>query len=347
MARIITNKFNLPEPLVLAAQDSSHWNPGDVSTTTLIDAPRKRMLRKQLGDYEEDVSDLLASMLGTALHHLLELANIPSIKRRAFMSVINSLTDIANNEPDKTEAEKIQAGARWLFSMMEKHFPELAGRYLFELRLTLEVDGWVLTGCLDIYDKETKTLQDYKSCKVYQYLNPDSQKKWLSQTNVYAYLLRKQGYEVLGAEIIAMFKDYDKYGIFKNKAYPPRPIMTIKQQLFSPEQMAEYINKRVKLHKDAQETGDIPDCTPSERWATAGSWAAMVPTSSKAIKANLGDKDIADRWIEENKHKYPNIYLEERESDYGRFCKEYCIVKDICPQKKRLEAEQLKMSPAT
>ena len=347
--RTISNKHNLPEPLVLAATTDNHWFPtgSDISVTTLIDAPRKRLLKKQLGDYTEDVANLMPSLLGTALHHLLELANIPELKRRAFLTVVNTLRDIAEEEEDITEASKIQAGAKWLFYMMEKYFPELAGRYLFEVRMTLEVSGWQLTGTLDIYDKLTKRVQDYKTTSVYTFMNPDSVKKWTAQVNVYTHMLRKSGYEVEGADIIAIFRDYSKAKRLSNKAYPPEPTMSIEQQLFSPEVMAEYINKRIKLHKDAEETGDIPDCTPSERWAVAGSFAAMVPTSTKAKKANLGDRDIAERWIKENKHKFPGLYLEQRDADYGRFCKEYCLVKDICPQKKRLEAEQLKISPAT
>ncbi len=345
--RKITNRNNLPETLVIVAKDDSHWNPGDISVTTLIDAPQKRLLKKQLGDYTEDVSDMMYAIFGTAVHQMLELANIPSIKRRAFMLVINELTDMAKEEPDAKEKEKILNAGKWLFSVMEKRFPELAGRFLFEVQLSMEVDGWILTGTLDIYDTVTKLVQDYKVCSTYQYMNPESQKKWLAQLNVYCFMLTKHGYEVEGAEIIAIFRDHSKAKVLQNKAYPPHQVMRVKQQMFSVEQMAEYIIKRIKLHKDAQDTGDIPDCTPSERWAQAGSFTAMVPTSTKAKKANLGDKEIAERWIQENRHKYPGLYLEQRDADYGRFCKEYCLVKDICPQKKRLETEQLKMSSAT
>jgi hypothetical protein len=70
----ITNKFNVPETLVsLAANDDYTKGLADFSVTEIISPPRiQRLRRKHWQDMEQDVSDMLWSMLGRALHVVAE-----------------------------------------------------------------------------------------------------------------------------------------------------------------------------------------------------------------------------------------------------------------------------------
>ena len=57
----LTNKFNLPAPIV-AALSENNYTKGEShrSVTTLIDSPRVRILREKYEDQiEEDVSEVL------------------------------------------------------------------------------------------------------------------------------------------------------------------------------------------------------------------------------------------------------------------------------------------------
>ncbi len=70
----ITNKHRLPEPIV-AALTSSDYSRGNSnrSVTQLIDSPRVRILRAEHEDQiEEDASDMVWSVLGTAVHKMFE-----------------------------------------------------------------------------------------------------------------------------------------------------------------------------------------------------------------------------------------------------------------------------------
>jgi hypothetical protein len=73
----ITNKFGLPEALAdfARAEKYSRGN-SDISVTTLIDSPRIRLLREEHEDeLEQDVSDMVWSLFGTAVHSVLEGAD--------------------------------------------------------------------------------------------------------------------------------------------------------------------------------------------------------------------------------------------------------------------------------
>ena len=70
----ITNNFNLPEAFVRFDQKNRH-NKGDAdfSVTEVIDSSRISKLRKRhYEDIEEDISDRIMSILGTATHTILE-----------------------------------------------------------------------------------------------------------------------------------------------------------------------------------------------------------------------------------------------------------------------------------
>ena len=70
----ITNKHNVPAPLVtLASREYYSKGASQYSVTELMSPPRVRRLREQYDDaIETDVSDMLWSMLGSALHVVME-----------------------------------------------------------------------------------------------------------------------------------------------------------------------------------------------------------------------------------------------------------------------------------
>jgi len=70
----VTNKYNLPLPVVLALdKDTYTRGESNRSVTQLIDSPRISILRKEFDDRRsEDVSNKLWSVLGTAVHKMFE-----------------------------------------------------------------------------------------------------------------------------------------------------------------------------------------------------------------------------------------------------------------------------------
>jgi hypothetical protein len=71
----LTNVYELPEALVRAIKNDPYTGGGDISITKLIDSPHIRVLRKQYASsVVEDVSDRIWSLLGQAVHTILERA---------------------------------------------------------------------------------------------------------------------------------------------------------------------------------------------------------------------------------------------------------------------------------
>ena len=72
---LITNRFNIPESFVnFTERDKYDSGDADISVTSLIDSSRIRKLKKINEDkIEEDVSDRIMSILGTAVHNILEV----------------------------------------------------------------------------------------------------------------------------------------------------------------------------------------------------------------------------------------------------------------------------------
>lgn len=71
----ITNVYDLPSALVRAVTNDPYKSGGDISVTKLIDSPQVRLLTKQYsGAVVEDVSERIWSLLGQAVHTILERA---------------------------------------------------------------------------------------------------------------------------------------------------------------------------------------------------------------------------------------------------------------------------------
>lgn len=71
----ITNKFDLPAPLVEAVRNDGYSNSGTLSVTTLIKPPQAYAIELQHKDeLTEDASDRIWALLGQATHTILERA---------------------------------------------------------------------------------------------------------------------------------------------------------------------------------------------------------------------------------------------------------------------------------
>ena len=78
----ITNKYGLPESIVRAVTFDSHRREGHISVTELIKPPQMRHLEIVYDtEIEEDASDRLWALLGSAVHVVLERASLENVLR--------------------------------------------------------------------------------------------------------------------------------------------------------------------------------------------------------------------------------------------------------------------------
>jgi len=73
----LTNKLRLPDPIVRAISNDNYTKgDADFSVTELLNPPQVRRLFKEFGDQvEEDASDRIWSLLGQAVHSIIERAS--------------------------------------------------------------------------------------------------------------------------------------------------------------------------------------------------------------------------------------------------------------------------------
>ena len=73
----LTNKLRLPEPIVKAVSNDSYTKgDADISVTEMLSPAWMRQLKlKHASELEEDVSERIWSLLGSAVHHIIERAS--------------------------------------------------------------------------------------------------------------------------------------------------------------------------------------------------------------------------------------------------------------------------------
>lgn len=335
MGTVFTNKYNLPESFVNAVKVDNHVTKGDISVTTLIDAPQIRQLKKR-HRITEDVSDRVFALMGTAVHHVLELADIGSASARKIVEAAGILKEIGIRDGD---TGMVNASA-YLEKVARLKFPDAFNDDIVtEATLSVQAGDLLLSGTFDRLDKSKMYLQDYKNCSVWMYIYPEERKKWARQLNIYRWMIWKEyGIDIQKIQVVAIFRDWSSGKARRESNYPKSPVLVIDIDVFHLDKIEQYIMKRVELHI-AADTGAQIDCTGEERWASATEYAVKSPGKKRAERKfdNIG---MAEAYILKNKFSNPKLYIETREGN-SRRCAEFCPVRDFCPQFKReIESSQ-------
>lgn len=278
----ITNKYGLP--IEIAKALSTSWYSGDpkkVSVTRLIDAPRMFYLMvRHWDDIEEDVTDRVWTLFGSAIHAVLEK------------------TQLAD--------------------------------YLREERMSFTKNGVTVSGAFDVYGNGT--ISDYKVTSVWNIIYGSSMDKWEKQLNLYAYLLRQNGFAPEKAQIIAILRDHQVSKAKQDPTYPQSPIQIIPIKLWDIAKTEAYIDERTRLFANATNMSDdeLPPCSDDDRWYSGDVWAVMKKGRKSAVKL-FDNKEDADELADE---KGKGVYVEFRPGT-ARRCEEYCPVKNFCSQYKK------------
>lgn len=286
----VTNRHGLPQTLVnLAMRDTYTRGAAHISVTELIGSPRIRIMRgRHKGEIVQDVSEMLWSLIGRALHTVVE------------------------------------HGAD------EDHIPEE--------RLFLEVNGWKVSGGIDLQvtnrdvdgNPISVALSDYKFTSAWAVMNvkPD----WERQLNCYAHLVEQvKGVPVTGLSINAIIRDWSRREAARKPEYPQAAAQVVPIRLWSTEERASYIKRRVEMHQDAERRDawqeDLPLCTDEERWFAPGKLAVVKDGRVRALKLfEANETEQAEAYAAENKAK-----VEVRPGENKR-CDTFCPVSQWCEQ---------------
>jgi hypothetical protein len=193
-----------------------------------------------------------------------------------------------------------------------------------ETRLSMERQGWVISGQYDQYNAATGLLRDYKVTSVYAVKN-GHRKEWEAQLNILATLIREHGYDVNKLEIVTILRDWSNSQAQRNREYPECPVIVIDVPLWSQERCEEYIDERIRIHQAAR--NKLPLCSPEEKWKTDDVFALKKEGRKTAVKL-YSDKEEASEALLQAGDKH---YIEHRPGRCVR-CEKYCPVAEFCNQ---------------
>lgn len=204
-------------------------------------------------------------------------------------------------------------------------------RYLSEVQLQMDHLGKILSGTADLYDKETKTLYDFKVTSVWAVTLKNDFWQWEAQLNTYAYMLRLIGYEVETIRIVAILKDWKQGEADRNYStgkYPSKQISEVALAVYSQKAMSKYIDRRMKAHFEI-DYDNLPECNEKERWAKPSTYAVKDPTKKRALKVCSSQKEAED-YIKQIGRE-GDLIIELRQGKDTR-CEGYCSVAPFCSQ---------------
>lgn len=205
---------------------------------------------------------------------------------------------------------------------------------LAEETLTYTVDGWLVHGTFDYAEwlgVDDGVLTDWKTTRVraLKYDKPE----WEAQVNLYAHLMRLNGYPLSGVQVKAFLKDWDR-SLLNQDGYPRAPIVHVPVPLWDAERAHAYLLGRLRLHKQAAR-GYYPPCTDEERWQHTS--YAVVSKREGAQRATrvFDTREQAEQFSDATvgRPRKPDDWyeVEERRSEPLR-CKFYCAAAPWCEQ---------------
>ena len=201
-------------------------------------------------------------------------------------------------------------------------------RYVTEQRFYLDIDGVKLGGQIDLFDRETETLWDYKVSSVYKAMS-DDKLEWTKQANVNKLLCEHNGFHPKKLAILLVMKDWKRKEAEFKADYPKCAIQEIPLPIWREEETLAYIKSRINLHNSAKliEMEDaIPVCTEEERWAKPTTWAVLKEKGAKRA-VNGGIYELESEAIAHAKRISGAI--EKRDGSNPR-CENYCQVRQWC-----------------
>ena len=291
----ITNRSNLPKVIERAVINDPYDSSGsNISTTRLIAPPRIRVLEMRNWDLiEDDVSNRIFSLLGQSVHHILERSKL-----------------------------KVDLAERRLFYKDDKI-----------------TNGWTLSGQFDLLSRQGD-LTDFKVTSAWAALDAltNGKDEWENQLNVLDFLCRKnqktltwykKEVKVKSLNIMAILRDWSKLKVMQSDNYPRKQVVMIPIRRWSEEEQENYVQARIKLHQDAENTNDLPLCTAKERWRKEDGYALMLD-NRKTARRVLPTRQDMDKYMKDNKYvEGQGCKVVFRAGEDVR-CQHYCSVNQFC-----------------
>jgi len=300
------------------ATDNYDHNPNEnvISVTTIIKPIKQILLATRAAITgviaPEEVSNLVASRMGTAFHDSIEAAWLGDYaKTLAKLGYPKGVVKLVRVNPSKQD-------------LLDN--PDIIPVYL-ERRSQKTLDGLTISGKFDFVGEGR--VEDFKSTSTYSYTHATNTEKYILQGSIYRWLNQ----DIITDDSMAIqfiFTDWSVKKAMSDKSYPQSRVLEMKLPLMSVVETERYLRNKVKQIMtlgDAPEE-DIPSCTDEELWRSAPQFKYYANPQ----KLGRATKNF-DTSYEANAHmvgKAKGVVIEKKGE--ARACK-YCSAFNVCTQK--------------
>ena len=217
-------------------------------------------------------------------------------------------------------------------SILEHH--QEGNNEIKETRVKVNIGNYILSGQFDLYNADTQTITDYKTCSVWKAMFADYE-DWKRQLLIYAYMMRAIGFPVRQGEIIAIMKDHSKAQAKYKQDYPEYPVKKLVFKFTEKDfqEIEKWLQNKFAEIAEAEKLPDdkLPICTLEERYNSGDKFAVMRKGRKTALRVFDSRKE-AEEWMRNN----GGDYIEERHGE-DKKCADYCAVCEFCNYYKQKE----------
>lgn len=275
MSSKVTNRNNIPLPLaVWLAVDDYDYNddPYTISATTLLKSTRAIVLGSRLSPEQNvpDISDLVASRMGTALHDSVERTWVSNYKKG--MGALG-LPAKAIDKVVVNPTEPVKEGQIPIY---------------FEKRCYKKYGKWTVSGKFDMSFNGVPV--DFKSTKTGTYTTNRNFDKYKKQLSIY----RNIADEITAdyGLIEHIFTDFNRNLAKSVPNYPPMPVWEVRVPLMSEPETDQFIQNKLKDIENSMglPEPELPLCTKEELWQGEPEYKYYSSAQSKRSSKNFTNK---------------------------------------------------------
>ena len=305
---------------VFLADDRYDYDPRPnvISVTTLMKSTRQIILGSRLEEGESltDISGLLASRLGTAIHESIEKAWVNNHKKALeALGQPQGLINRININPESADEQGINL---W-----------------FELRSEAVRGKWVISGSSDVI--MDGTVKDVKSTKVWTYTSGVKVEDYKLQLSMYRWLNQDKVTKDIGV-VEFLFMDHSPLTATYTEGYPPLPVHEQSIPLMSIPETESYVTSKLNAieHNFEVAEAELPLCTDKELWIRDSEWKYYAKSAAEAKKATKNfKKDKAAAYFHLNEKGKGEVVEVKSKAMACNFCN----ARNTCSQYTALKAE--------
>lgn len=276
----LTNKHNLPLSVAvfLASDEYDHSSePWTISATTLLKSIRQIVLSARLDveDVSLDVSEVVASRLGSAYHSAVETSWKAPQTALTKLGIPERVQKQIHINPAKPTGE--------IDIYLEQRSCRKLGRWTVSGKFDMVMDG---------------QLEDFKSTSVHTYLN---------QTNADKYILQGSIYKWLNPDIITgdhlqinyLFTNWQSHQAQGSSEYPKMPVLSQKYPLKGTKETELWVRHKLDQLDKYWETKEeeLPLCNDEELWRREDVWKYYGKADAQRASKVFDDPVSANAWL--------------------------------------------------